>query len=57
MKLICLFIFQSDLIEPIITPRFALSCCEKTMEMLGQLAEKYNCRIQVCFIFTYFFIH
>ncbi|XP_077285944.1 guanine deaminase [Arctopsyche grandis] len=37
---------ESDLVEPIITPRFALSCCESTMKKLGELAKKYNCKIQ-----------
>ncbi|GBP26642.1 Guanine deaminase [Eumeta japonica] len=37
---------KNDLIEPIVTPRFAVSCDEKLLTKLAVLAEKYNCMIQ-----------
>lgn len=39
--------FQNPLVQPIITPRFALSCDLNLMEMLGDLARKKNLHIQV----------
>jgi cytosine/adenosine deaminase-related metal-dependent hydrolase len=44
-----LSILQNDLILPIITPRFALSCDMKLMERLGQLAARYDVHIQVIY--------
>ncbi|XP_075984852.1 guanine deaminase isoform X2 [Anticarsia gemmatalis] len=37
---------QNDLVEPVVTPRFALSCDKKLMDGLAKIANKYNCRIQ-----------
>ncbi|XP_072933325.1 guanine deaminase isoform X2 [Epargyreus clarus] len=37
---------NNDLVEPVITPRFAVSCDEKLMTGLSTIAEKYGCRIQ-----------
>lgn len=43
------YILQNELVQPIITPRFALSCDMKLMMLLGDLAAKYNAHIQVKF--------
>jgi hypothetical protein len=51
-----LSILQNDLILPIITPRFALSCDMKLMERLGQLAARYDVHIQVIY-FIIQYIH
>ncbi|CAG2064579.1 unnamed protein product, partial [Timema podura] len=40
------FLFQSDLVQPIVTPRFAISCDMDLMKQLGALAKKYNTAIQ-----------
>jgi guanine deaminase len=45
MFLFC--ILQNELVQPIITPRFALNCDMKLMMLLGELAAKYNTHIQV----------
>ncbi|KDR23220.1 Guanine deaminase [Zootermopsis nevadensis] len=37
---------RNELVQPIITPRFALSCDMKLMILLGELATKYNAHIQ-----------
>uniref|UniRef100_A0A1A9W7D0 Guanine deaminase n=1 Tax=Glossina brevipalpis TaxID=37001 RepID=A0A1A9W7D0_9MUSC len=37
---------NSSLIQPIITPRFALSCSKKLMNGLGDIAKNYNLHIQ-----------
>ncbi|PSN46075.1 Guanine deaminase [Blattella germanica] len=37
---------NNDLVLPIITPRFALSCDMELMKLLGQLAAKYNVHVQ-----------
>ncbi|CAL4116010.1 unnamed protein product, partial [Meganyctiphanes norvegica] len=37
---------QSDLVVPIVTPRFAPTCPDRQMEALGKLAAKYDCHIQ-----------
>lgn len=37
----------SDLVKPIITPRFALSCNMELLIELGKLAKKYDLNIQV----------
>lgn len=37
---------KNDLVKPIITPRFALSCDMNLMKALSQLAGKYNIPIQ-----------
>lgn len=39
--------FQSDLVHPIVTPRFAVSCDEELMKGLSRIAKTYDCRIQV----------
>ncbi|XP_026332292.1 guanine deaminase-like [Hyposmocoma kahamanoa] len=38
--------FDNDLISPVISPRFALSCDNELMKKLAELAAKYNCHIQ-----------
>ncbi|XP_041983067.1 guanine deaminase [Aricia agestis] len=38
--------FQNDLVKPIITPRFALSCGGELMKGLAELAHQYMCPIQ-----------
>ncbi|XP_049886101.1 guanine deaminase [Pectinophora gossypiella] len=38
--------FKHDLIAPIVTPRFALSCDEQLMTCLAKIAEKYGCLVQ-----------
>nr|CAD7425309.1 unnamed protein product [Timema monikensis] len=38
---------QSDLVQPIVTPRFAISCDMDLMKQLGALAEKYKTAIQL----------
>nr|CAD7257217.1 unnamed protein product [Timema shepardi] len=37
---------QSDLVQPIVTPRFAISCDMDLMKQLGALAKKYKTAIQ-----------
>lgn len=37
---------DSDLVTPVITPRFAITCSMKMMEQLSRLAEKYKIPIQ-----------
>nr|XP_045585052.1 guanine deaminase-like isoform X1 [Procambarus clarkii] len=37
---------QTPLIQPIITPRFAITCPLDHLKELGKLASKYNCHIQ-----------
>ena len=37
---------KSDIIDPIITPRFVPTCSRELMEGLGQLAKEKNVRIQ-----------
>lgn len=39
-------IFQSNLVQPIITPRFALSCDQTLMKFLGDLASSKKLHIQ-----------
>ncbi|XP_039760220.1 guanine deaminase [Pararge aegeria] len=38
--------YKNDLVRPIITPRFAVSCDSELMRGLSNLARKYNCMIQ-----------
>ncbi|KAJ2954747.1 hypothetical protein O0L34_g3050 [Tuta absoluta] len=38
--------YQNDLVQPIITPRFAVSCDAEVMSGLSKIADKYECRIQ-----------
>ncbi|XP_047511366.1 guanine deaminase [Pieris napi] len=38
--------FKSELVYPIVTPRFAVSCDHELMCGLSKIAQKYNCRIQ-----------
>lgn len=38
---------ETDLVEPTITPRFALSCSKQLMTKLGEIAHKNNLHIQV----------
>ncbi|KAK8381079.1 hypothetical protein O3P69_008164 [Scylla paramamosain] len=37
---------KSPLVQPIVTPRFAITCPENQMRALGDLASKHKCRIQ-----------
>lgn len=41
------FLFQSPLIKPIITPRFALSCDLELLTALGKLARDSDVHVQV----------
>lgn len=36
----------SDLVQPTVTPRFAVSCTGPLLKSLGEVAAKYNCHIQ-----------
>lgn len=47
------FILQNNLVKPIITPRFALSCDMPLMTMLGELASRCNVHIQVIYFIAY----
>ncbi|KAI5644897.1 amidohydrolase family domain-containing protein [Phthorimaea operculella] len=38
--------YRNDLVQPVITPRFAVSCDTELMNGLSKIAEKYDCRIQ-----------
>ncbi|WP_372450510.1 amidohydrolase family protein [Clostridium chauvoei] len=40
------YIDKSDLVKPIITPRFVPSCTPELMKKLGELSEKYDLLIQ-----------
>lgn len=40
------FASKSDLVKPIITPRFVPTCTPESMTKLGELAKKYNVQIQ-----------
>lgn len=48
-----LFILQNNLVKPIITPRFALSCDMPLMTKLGELASRSNVHIQVIYFIAY----
>ncbi|KAG7309277.1 hypothetical protein JYU34_005217 [Plutella xylostella] len=37
---------KNDLVQPAITPRFAVSCDEELMTYLSKIAQKYDCMIQ-----------
>ena len=49
MKLIeFLYLFMKyPLVQPAVTPRFAVSCSMDLMKKMGDLAQKYNVNIQV----------
>jgi len=47
------FCLQNNLVRPIITPRFALSCDMTLMTMLGELASRCNVHIQVIYFIAY----
>uniref|UniRef100_A0A2A4IZ65 Guanine deaminase n=1 Tax=Heliothis virescens TaxID=7102 RepID=A0A2A4IZ65_HELVI len=38
--------YQNELVEPVVTPRFAVSCDKELMVGLSKLARQYDCRIQ-----------
>ncbi|XP_048007261.1 guanine deaminase [Leguminivora glycinivorella] len=38
--------YKDDLVQPVISPRFALSCDEPLMTGLAKIAQKYDCRTQ-----------
>ncbi|CAH0760587.1 unnamed protein product [Diatraea saccharalis] len=38
--------YKNDLLQPVITPRFAISCDKQLMTGLADISETYNCRIQ-----------
>lgn len=38
---------QSPLVEPVITPRFVISCTDSLLDGLGQLAAEYEVKVQV----------
>ncbi|KAL4716229.1 hypothetical protein ACJJTC_004723 [Scirpophaga incertulas] len=38
--------YKNDLVQPIISPRFAVSCDSALMAGLSELSDKYECRIQ-----------
>ena len=42
-----IFLYQNPLIQPVITPRFAISCSETLMQRLGEIAAEKNLAIQV----------
>lgn len=37
---------EPPLVQPIVTPRFAITCPENQLRALGDLASKHNCRVQ-----------
>lgn len=37
---------ENPLVQPVVTPRFAVSCNKELLDKLGELANKYNLRIQ-----------
>ncbi|CAH0731824.1 unnamed protein product, partial [Brenthis ino] len=37
---------KNDLVQPIVTPRFAVSCDKELMKQLSQIANRYQCGIQ-----------
>ncbi|XP_030023045.1 guanine deaminase [Manduca sexta] len=37
---------KNDLVQPVITPRFAISCDEQLMTGLANISDQYGCRIQ-----------
>ena len=40
------FNMKSDLVEPIITPRFVPTCTKELLNSLGEIADEHNLRIQ-----------
>ncbi|XP_063832396.1 guanine deaminase [Ostrinia nubilalis] len=38
--------YKNDLVQPILTPRFAVSCDDDLMSGLAEISDKYDCRIQ-----------
>ncbi|KAL0868434.1 hypothetical protein ABMA27_007932 [Loxostege sticticalis] len=38
--------YKNDLVQPILTPRFAVSCDDELMSGLADISDKYECRIQ-----------
>lgn len=40
-------LFQEDLVKPVITPRFAITCSTSLLKELGTLSAKYDLHIQV----------
>ncbi|XP_026735338.1 guanine deaminase-like [Trichoplusia ni] len=38
--------YQNELVEPVVTPRFAVSCDKELMDGLSEIANKYNSKIQ-----------
>ncbi|KAJ0172179.1 hypothetical protein K1T71_012152 [Dendrolimus kikuchii] len=46
-KFVCKVLeYENDLVQPVITPRFAVSCNQELMDGLSDIAMKYNCRTQ-----------
>jgi hypothetical protein len=43
------FILKYPLVQPVITPRFAITCSMELMKKLGDLALQYDTNIQVIF--------
>lgn len=46
------FPLQNDLVKPVITPRFAISCDMELLTKLGEIAKKYDIHIQVSILKT-----
>ena len=43
---------QSPLVEPVITPRFVITCTDSLLDGLGQLAADYGVKVQVGIIWS-----
>jgi len=44
------FALKYPLVQPVITPRFAITCSMELMKKLGDLAQQYDISIQVIFV-------
>ncbi|CAK1545541.1 unnamed protein product [Leptosia nina] len=42
----CILHYKNELVQPVVTPRFAVSCDTELMSGLSQIARKYDCHIQ-----------
>ncbi|XP_059051632.1 guanine deaminase [Achroia grisella] len=38
--------YKSELVQPVVTPRFAISCDKELLTALAKISQKYQCRIQ-----------
>ena len=48
--IIIIFALKYPLVQPVITPRFAITCSMELMKKLGDLAQQYDINIQVIFV-------